>query len=266
MSCKNKQHTEEIFRTLRALRLVDNDLMEACFKDNLEAADLLLKIILDRKDLTVTGVSTQYHIAGFQNHNVCLDIYATDIEGNKYNIEVQRANKGAEPQRARYYSSMIDTDMLMHGQDYDQLRENYVIFITENDVFRLNQPIYHIERIIQEGNVQFGDGEHIIYVNGAMRSKDTALSRLMNDFFCTDADDMFYKELADRVRYYKNSEEGVDHMYDVMEETLKKVEFQKACEIANNLIEVGKLSLEEIAACSGLTIEKVRELAGNKSA
>jgi predicted transposase/invertase (TIGR01784 family) len=138
MSCKNKQYTEEIFRTLRALRLVDNDLMEACFKDNLEAADLLLKIILDRKDLTVTGVSTQYHIAGFQNHNVCLDIYATDIEGNKYNIEVQRANKGAEPQRARYYSSMIDTDMLMHGQDYDQLRENYVIFITENDVFRLN--------------------------------------------------------------------------------------------------------------------------------
>lgn len=59
----------------------------------------------------------------------------------------------------------------------------------------------------------FGDGEHIIYVNGAMRSNDTALGRLMND-----------------------------------------------------LIEVGKLSLEEIATCSGLPIEKISELAGNKSA
>lgn len=79
-------------------------------------------------------------------------------------------------------------------------------------------------------NRQFGDGEHIIYVNGAIRLK------------------------------------GVDHMYDVMEERKKKVAFQKACEVANNLIGVGKLSLEEIADCCGLTIEKVRELAGNKSA
>ena len=55
-------------------------------------------------------------------------------------------------------------------------------------------------------------------------------------------------------------------MYDVMEERKKKVEFQKACEVANNLIGVGKLSLEEIASCCGLTIDKVRELAGNKSA
>ena len=114
--------------------------------------------------------------------------------------------------------------------------------------------------------MQFGDGEHIIYVNGAIRSRDTALGRLMSDFYCTDANDMCYKELSDRVRYYKESREGVNYMYDVMEERMKKAEFQKACEIANNLIEVGKLSLEEIATCSGLPIEKIRELAGNKSA
>ena len=54
----------------------------------------------------------------------------------------------------------------------------------------------------------FGDGEHIIYVNGAMRSNDTALGRLMNVFYCTDVDDMCYKELSDRVRYFKNSKEG----------------------------------------------------------
>ena len=35
---------------------------------------------------------------------------------------------------------------------------------------------------------------------------------------------------------------------------------------AKAMIKNGKLSLEEIAECSGLTLEKVRELAGNKSA
>ena len=37
-------------------------------------------------------------------------------------------------------------------------------------------------------------------------------------------------------------------------------------ETAVRMIESGKLSMEEIAEYSGLSIEKVRELAGNKSA
>ena len=30
----------------------------------------------------------------------------------------------------------------------------------------------------------------------------------MHDFFCTDPDDMHYKELADKVRYFKEDEKG----------------------------------------------------------
>ena len=30
----------------------------------------------------------------------------------------------------------------------------------------------------------------------------------MHDFFCTDPDDMNYKELADKVRYFKEDEKG----------------------------------------------------------
>ena len=37
-------------------------------------------------------------------------------------------------------------------------------------------------------------------------------------------------------------------------------------ENAKKMIDSGKLSLDEIAEFSGLSIEKVRELAGNKSA
>ena len=99
-----------------------------------------------------------------------------------------------------------------------------------------------------------------------MKNKDTALGRLMSDFYCTNADDMCYKELSDRVKLYKETEEGVNTVCDILEEMKNETAYRKSCEIAFNLIKDGTLSLEKIAECSGLSIEKVRELAGNKSA
>ena len=43
--------------------------------------------------------------------------------------------------------------MLGPGEDFSALRENYVIFITENDVLGMTEPIYHVDRVIREGNV-----------------------------------------------------------------------------------------------------------------
>ena len=113
---------------------------------------------------------------------------------------------------------------------------------------------------------QFEDGEHIIYVNGSMKAKDTALGKLMSDLYCTNADDMCYEALAERVRLYKETEEGVDTMCDVLDEMKNDVRTETRIENAVELIKNGKLSLDEIAKCCKLSIEKVRELAGNKSA
>lgn len=108
----------------------------------------------------------------------------------------------------------------------------------------------------------FDDGEHIIYVNGSIRTKDTALGKLMNDFYSTDADDMCYEELSGRVKDYKKSAEGVERMGSVFDEIREETK----CEMALKLINSGKLTLEEIAEYSGLPIEKVRELAQEKTA
>ena len=55
-------------------------------------------------------------------------------------------------------------------------------------------------------------------------------------------------------------------MCEILDEMRNEAEIKRACEIANKLMKIGKLSLEEIAECSGLSLDKVRELAGNKSA
>ena len=51
------------------------------------------------------------------------------------------------------------------GQDFDELPENYVIFITRDDTLGYGLPIYHIDRTIKEVRENFMDEAHIIYVN-----------------------------------------------------------------------------------------------------
>ena len=86
----------------------------------------------------------------------------------------------------------------------------------------------------------------------------------MHDFFCTDPNDMHYKELADKVRYFKEDEKGVAAMCRVMEEMRNETAELRSVEIAQQMIQDGKLSLEEIARYSMLAIERVKELANPK--
>lgn len=55
-------------------------------------------------------------------------------------------------------------------------------------------------------------------------------------------------------------------MCDILDEMKNETKIKTMIETAQKLLENGKLSFEEIAECSGLSLEKVRELAGNKSA
>ena len=109
-------------------------------------------------------------------------------------------------------------------------------------------------------------GEHIIYVNGADKNASTELGKLMHDFFFTDPDDMNYKKLADKVRYFKEDEKGVASMCKVMEDMRNESAERRSVEIAKNLLQLGKLTFEEIASSAGLTIERVKELAMPKTA
>lgn len=106
--------------------------------------------------------------------------------------------------------------------NWKDLPKTCVIFITEHDVLQGNQPIYHIRRKIEEmNNSTFHDNADIIYVNAAHQADD-ALGRLMHDFHCTNADDMYYPELAQRVKFYKTNDKGVSKMCEIMNEVLNE--------------------------------------------
>lgn len=58
-------------------------------------------------------------------------------------------------------------------------------------------PLYHVDRMIKETDEYFGDGSHIIYVNGSYKDDSSSIGRLLHDFRCISSSDMFYPVLAD---------------------------------------------------------------------
>ena len=70
-------------------------------------------MILGRDDLTVVRVVSQFELKNLQGRSARLDIYAVDNKGKQYDIEVQRSDEGGNPKRARYNSSLLDTNSLL---------------------------------------------------------------------------------------------------------------------------------------------------------
>ncbi len=249
---------KELINKIKEFRLLDDDFMSKVFEDDYECIELLLHIIMEKPDLKVKNARTQYSIKNLLGRSVRLDIHAVDTIGKKYNIEVQRADKGAGAKRARYNSSVIDTNSLLPGSKFADLPETYIIFITETDVMGDNKPIYHIDRVVKETGKYFGDEAHIIYVNGEYRG-DTPLGQLMHDFSCKNPSDMYYKILADKTRYFKEDKEGVAAMCKIVEDLIDS----EKKEIALKMLQDGKLEKEEIAKYFDLTLEQVEELANS---
>ena len=254
---------------IQKFRLIDDTFFNVCFDNYTEGMQLLLRIFFERDDLVVKHVITQQSADNLYGRGVRFDVLAEDSEGKLYDCEVQRANEGAIPRRARYNSSMMDSRELAKGADVSELPETWVIFITENDIYGVGCPLYHVERIVQELQRPFDDGAHILYVNGANR-EDTPLGRLMQDFFCECPEQMNYKELAKRADYFKAEAEGVNTMCELMEKfgekKLEEGRIESARRTATALLALGKLTLSQIAEATQLSQEEVERLAGTTKA
>lgn len=260
----DQKHQEDLQR-LKGFRLLDDDFLTKCFEGNTECIELVLRIVLDRSDLDVLDVRTQVFVENLLNRSVRLDILAIDSAGRSFNIEIQRADKGAGRKRARYNSSMMDANLLEKGENFDNLPETYVIFITENDVMGRGKALYQIERCILETSEMFEDGSHILYVNGAYRD-ESPIGKLMHDFSCTNPDDMYYGVLADRVKFFKESKEGIAVMCKAMEDMRNQTLKEGMREVALRMLKAGKYALDEIAAISGLSLDEVKKLKADKTA
>lgn len=157
-------------------------------------------------------------------------------------------------------------------QEFDELPESYVIFITRDDALGYGLPIYHIARKIEEISENFKDEQHIIYVNSS-KQEDTELGYLMHDLHCKNAEDMYSKVLAERVFELKETQKGVELMCREMEQIysegieqgletgieqgIEQGELKKAKETALSLVELG-FTVDKIAQVVKISAETVK--------
>ncbi len=263
---------QRVLKIVAGMRLLDDDLMTLVFDKNAPATELLLNILFNRNDMKVKEVIAQreYKNPVTGGRSIKLDVYAVDSTGKVYDIEVQRADHGANFHRARFRSSMIDTRLLKAGQDFAEMVDSYVIFITENDVIGKKLPMYHINRVIEETGEKFVDGSHIIYVNGSYKNNDDPVGKLMHDFRCIVPDDMNYPLLAQNVRYFKEEggqarmckaveEYALENFAEGKEEGREEGRTESMEATATKMLRDG-FSLENAAEYSGLSLERVKEL------
>ncbi len=123
-------------------------------------------------------------------------------------------------------------------------------------------PLYHFDRRCEETGEYLGDEAHIIFVNGAYENPNDSIGRLMHDFKCVHADDMYNSELIERFRHFKETEGGMSEICKLIEDRLneEKIDDIKA------LLMLGKLTREEIANLLNVSIELVENVANGKVA
>ena len=271
MSLLTEPFNPRYLEALEQFRLIDDTFFDAHMDGNIEAMQLLLNTFFHRNDIIVKEVVTQKSANNLYGRSARFDVIAVDSDGKIYNCEIQRANEGANPKRARFNNSLIDSREINKGTKYKDFPEIWVIFITENDIFGAQLPMYHVERSVIELNKPFEDAAHIIYVNGEYRGDDD-MGLLMHDFFCTDPAKMHFPELAKRADFLKHNNKGVKAMCEIMQklqaeghaaglaEGRLEGRLEERTSLALDMLR-DKKPMDEIIKYSRLTPERIEELA-----
>ena len=290
--------TSKTIKESKDVRLLDDVLMNVVFNNNKEATELVLKIILGMDDLIVEEVKTheEANSPAVDGKSIVFDILARDSNDNLYDIEMQRANSKLTPERVRFYSNMLGVMQFKKGMDFKELYKTYVIVITEHDYFKRGMPIYVIEQRVKGTDINFDDGSYKIYVNASYENDENPVGKLLHDLRCTEPTEMYYEILADSVSHFKDIrsesnmgetwEERMNRMARELVEANKDVfieagivqgherghaeghaeghaaghaEAKRAYAI--KMIQLGKLSYDDISAVTGLSMEEIEELA-----
>ena len=246
-----------VSKLIDEMTLFDDDLMTLVFNQNIPAVELLLRIVLGRKvNVKEHSVQVEFRNPISDGRNITLDVVAVDENGVEIDIEVQGNSTGAHVRRARFHSAALDYRMLKKNEEFNKLRDSYVIFIYKHDKFGKGLPIYKASRFVEETGEPLEDGSHIIYVNGTYKGNDE-IGRLMHDFNSLTSEGMNYKELAEGIHHFKETEEGRDTMCESVknyaQEYAEEYAADSKVEMVKNLMKNMKLTLEQALNATGIT-------------
>ena len=205
-------------KPLEELTLMDDYMFGTVMRDTANLKPLLESIL----NITIVDIDfvepQKTEKEGYLSHGIRMDLYVKDSHGQIFNVEVQTSDQKNLPKRMRYYQSVIDVDILSPGDNYNDLKQSYVIFICNYDTHSQGRYLYMFEnRCIQDTDLAFGDQTMKVIVNtkGNAGEISAELKEVLNYLDSGIVTGEYTRQLEDAVKLVKASEER-RHEYMVM--------------------------------------------------
>ena len=151
-------------QTFQQLNLSNAFLFATALEDS-EICRLVLEIILGSRLPRVNVRAEQSILVNSDFRSIRLDIYASDEMQVNYNIEAQNEDRKNLAKRSRYHQAETDVASLKPGDDFNDLKPGYVIFIFTFDPFGKGLYRYTFEERCLECDMGLGDETRKIFLN-----------------------------------------------------------------------------------------------------
>ena len=251
---------EELLKQIQAMNLFDDIFTSVVFKD--EGACLhLVRQLMQNPKLNIIAFRTQDAIPMLISKSPRLDITAEDDKGTLYEIEIQRVEEPAPARRVRYYSSVMDSELLRKGVSYDKLPEVYLFYLSQKDIWQKGQTVYKLEQSLRFGDelMPYENGLHTIYVNAAI-DDGSNIAKLMQYLKTAKVGDTSQGALSAHVNYLKSPEGGRAKMGEFEKYFTEQGEAKRGKETALEMLKDGE-KLPKIIKYSKLTEADILSLA-----
>ena len=251
---------EELLKQIQAMNLFDDIFTSVVFKD--EGACLhLVRQLMQNPKLNIIAFRTQDAIPMLISKSPRLDITAEDDKGTLYEIEIQRLEEPAPARRVRYYSSVMDSELLRKGVSYDKLPEVYLFYLSQKDIWQKGQTVYKLEQSLRFGDelMPYENGLHTLYVNAAI-DDGSNIAKLMQYLKTAKAGDTSQGALSAHVNYLKSPEGGRAKMGEFEKYFTEKGREEERKDTALEMLKDGE-KLPKIIKYSKLTEADILSLA-----
>ena len=275
-------------KTLREMNLLDRFLFAEVMEDN-ETLENVLEIILGYPVPLEDKAQAEKELRRTpRNKRVFFDVYGEDLRNAVYDVEAQKENTHDFPKRTRYYNGMVDLNMLHPGEDYNKLKDAYIIMIMPFDLFGQGKYRYTFHMTCDEiPGMKLRDGATRIFLNTQGTDADGVSEELIHmlKYFenttketAAEIQSEKIKKLEKRVEETKASEEVGIRFMNAFEEKMRERregreegreeglaegerigEAAKQQEIARKMLEM-KMDLETIAKATGLSRKQIQSL------
>ena len=161
---EERRHRLEVESIVARLRAID-DIMFRKLCENIAFVEEILRVILEDDKITVVEVIPQDSIQNLRGRSVVLDAYCKLGNGSYCNVEVQRSDSDDHFRRVRYHAACITANVVDPGEQFEQVDDLVVVYISEFDPFDEGRTVYHVRNMVEETGRAVLDGLREIYVN-----------------------------------------------------------------------------------------------------